>query len=259
MTRPVFKNPLLEKEFSNADVIVFDLNGLIVDDEPLQRKASNKALKALFEETGDAPQINDEQWGSICVGHPSEAWLPNILKRTLPEDKQKLFRAEKRAAYLELMRKEAKSIVREGFLDLVDAAEKQNKKRAIVTSSAPDVVAAVLGQGGLDVLDKFDIIVNAEQVKKKKPDPEGYLMVKNHFGQNLSYLVFEDSKAGVDAAFNAGMSCFAVPNRYTLDHDLSNATAIIDSMGRDATVIANFPHARPTPVSKNNALTNTPH
>lgn len=72
-------------------------------------------------------------------------------------------------------------------------------------TAAPEVnVEFIFSHTG--VKDMFDIIVDAEQVQKGKPDPEVFLTCAGKFNVSPEdCLVFEDSFAGISAAINAGM------------------------------------------------------
>jgi beta-phosphoglucomutase-like phosphatase (HAD superfamily) len=70
----------------------------------------------------------------------------------------------------------------------------------------------------------FDVIVSAEQVKKGKPDPEGFLLALKLLNKKTSQpinpqdcIVIEDSHWGLEAARAAGMHPIAVTNSYSAD------------------------------------------
>ena len=57
----------------------------------------------------------------------------------------------------------------------------------------------------------FDFIATQEDIEKKKPDPEGFLLVMNHFGivpENT--IIYEDSQAGIAAARASGASVMII-------------------------------------------------
>ncbi|MCK5422896.1 MAG: HAD-IA family hydrolase, partial [Deltaproteobacteria bacterium] len=69
-------------------------------------------------------------------------------------------------------------------------------------------------------------------VKKKKPDPEIYLMALEKSGlKPEACIVVEDSRVGVLAAKAAGMNVVATTNVYTENEDLSAADIIVTSLG----------------------------
>ena len=60
-------------------------------------------------------------------------------------------------------------------------------------------------------LDEFDLIISQEDVKKKKPDPEGFCKAMDYY-QILKEdtIIFEDSDVGIEAAEKSGATVFVV-------------------------------------------------
>jgi beta-phosphoglucomutase len=84
----------------------------------------------------------------------------------------------------------------------------------------------------------FDVIVSAEQVKKSKPNPEGFLLTLqklNHNRQNPilpnQCIVVEDSHWGLEAAKSAGMHTIAVTNSYDAEQ-LAMAEKVVADLGQ---------------------------
>ncbi|GAA2683929.1 MULTISPECIES: HAD family hydrolase [Actinoplanes] len=81
---------------------------------------------------------------------------------------------------------------------------------AVVSGSTRDSVTTSLTALGL--LDRFPVLVCAEDYARPKPDPEGYLTAARLVGVDPEKcLVFEDTELGVQAAEAAGMACVKVP------------------------------------------------
>ncbi|MFI1988461.1 HAD family hydrolase [Actinoplanes sp. NPDC020271] len=81
---------------------------------------------------------------------------------------------------------------------------------AVVSGSTRDSVTASLTALGL--LDRFPVLVCAEDYARPKPDPEGYVKAARLLGADpAKCLVFEDTELGVQAAEAAGMACVRVP------------------------------------------------
>ncbi len=260
MTHRYFLNPDLGWYVEQADVVLYDMNGLIVDDEPLHREASNRAIAKLYESEG--PQaISDDLWGQQCVGHHPGKWLPEVLRREVDDAELEIFRRQKGEAFKIIAPQKVKEIIRPGVMKALQYFREIKKPLGLVTTSRVDVVNVTLGPGGLNILECFDFKICADKNAaapgatsestfyllpadaKPKPDPAIYMLAKAHFEgklerQNLTFLVFEDSASGVKAAKGAGMYCFAVPNRYTRNQDLSLADALIESQRFDTLVLA---------------------
>jgi HAD superfamily hydrolase (TIGR01509 family) len=81
---------------------------------------------------------------------------------------------------------------------------------AIVSGSPRDTIEKTLK--ALDLTDKFDVIVGAEDYSKGKPDPEPFLTAAKLLGvAPETCLVFEDADAGIASAEAAGMKWVRVP------------------------------------------------
>ncbi|GGO07808.1 HAD family hydrolase [Micromonospora parathelypteridis] len=81
---------------------------------------------------------------------------------------------------------------------------------AVVSGSTRASVTASLDALGL--LDRFDVLVCADDYTRAKPDPEAYLLAAQHLGVPPgACLVFEDTDLGIQSATAAGMASVRVP------------------------------------------------
>ena len=84
---------------------------------------------------------------------------------------------------------------------------------AVVSGSRRNSVVGSLSALGL--LDKFDILVCAEDYKRGKPAPDAFLLAAERLGAAPSEcLVFEDTDLGIEAATAAGMLSVKVPQPF---------------------------------------------
>ena len=59
--------------------------------------------------------------------------------------------------------------------------------------------------------DLFELIISAEDVKNKKPDPEGFVKAMNYFNiAPKDTIIFEDSNIGIEAAIKSGANILKV-------------------------------------------------
>lgn len=77
----------------------------------------------------------------------------------------------------------------------------------------------------IDISQVFDLITRKEDVKNKKPDPEIYNKIMQHYGVSPDEcLIFEDSYTGVLASKNAGIEVVNIYDKYAdLDRDKINS------------------------------------
>jgi HAD superfamily hydrolase (TIGR01509 family) len=101
----------------------------------------------------------------------------------------------------------------------------------IATSGRRPGVDIKLGFLGIEPF--FDVIVTADDVSEHKPNPASYITAMGRLGvQPANCLVFEDSKAGVQAGLAAGATVIGF-SKYTADKTPIEGTAMtIDSWGQ---------------------------
>lgn len=223
-----FHTQPLADAITHADVVVFDMNGLIIDDEPIQKQASNEVF-APYNIT-----FSDEDWINHIVGRKPNEWMADFAPDK--SDVASLVQ-QKDAVYERLITHCLKDIIRPGFLSFLAWLDTANMPFALATSTTYNGMDVILGKDGMNIRNHFDFIITGDEVTHAKPHPEIYNKVSDHFGQDKHYIVFEDTPIGAKAAVDAGMQAFAVPNRYTLQKDFPGGVIKIASMQPDTTLI----------------------
>jgi len=90
--------------------------------------------------------------------------------------------------------------------------------------------ARALARAGVDLQNSFDLVITREDVTRRKPDPEAYLLALSRLRLSAKdTIVFEDSSAGLKAATAAGCRCIAVRHAFNSKHDFSGAFREIES------------------------------
>ncbi len=80
----------------------------------------------------------------------------------------------------------------------------------------------------MDILEVFDLVTRKEDVVNKKPNPEIYRKIMQHYHSTPSEcLTFEDSYTGVLASRNAGIECVNIYDQYA-DIDREKIREITD-------------------------------
>ena len=203
--------------------VVFDFDGVILDSE----SAEFESHRLVFERFG--ARLTPEDWCDQ-IGVWSEAherrWcdqLNEICGAALEYD---AFKTEQHRLFHELLAREPMRGIRE-LLDEVAAA---GVPMAIAsTSTARWVVPAVERLG---LTHRFDTVVTANDVERRKPAPDVYLEAARRLGANPRRSVaVEDSGPGVAAATAAGMKTIAIPHWLTERHDLTPAALRVAHAG----------------------------
>jgi len=201
---------------------IFDMDGLLVDSEPLWREAEIE----VFAELGLA--LTDEQCRQTqgkVVGEVVRMWFDRRpwAGRSVDEVAQEILdRVES------LVR--SRAVAMPGALAALDACEARGMRLALASSSPYRLIDAVVGRLGLH--GRFAVVHSATDEVAGKPDPAVFLTTARLLGVDPGgCVVFEDAPAGVAAAKAAGMACVAVPERPVLDPSRFEAADVtLDSL-----------------------------
>jgi len=235
-----FKNRTLQNLLKDTSLFIFDMNGLMIDDEEFQLRSVNITLRDF------GIKRSENYWIENCLGKRTDEYYPDILKQhDVDMDRSSIpaLVKTKNSQYHDLIAGSVKSMVRPGVLQIIDFLSYNNDcKTALVTSALPEEIETVIGKNALDLKESLKHIVSGSDVVNCKPDPESYLKVSVLSGVHpSSCLVFEDSETGVNAAFSAKMRCVAVPNRYTAGQNFINAGYVVDNLTSDAQILQRVP------------------
>jgi len=211
--------------------IVFDMDGVLVDTEPLKARAHRAAL----EERGG--ELTSELYRRH-MGNPHDRVIRAFLEgagleasAAAAEAYEKSFRV----AYRELLSDAAGPTG--GARELLDACRAEGRPLALVTSSdrwMVEIALPKLGAGGL-----FEAVVTADDVEAEKPDPAPYLRAREALGaRGRRAVAVEDTEAGVASATAAGLPTVAVRHAFNGDHDFGDAAAVLDSLAPAEKVLA---------------------
>jgi HAD superfamily hydrolase (TIGR01509 family) len=192
--------------------VIFDFNGVIVDDEPLHLELIQQVLRE------EGVSIKADDCRARCLGVPDFAGFQTILagqrQGAVETGYINQLIARKAGYYLQAIRE--RDLLFPGVSALIQRLTAQFPL-ALVSGALRQEVEFVLARSGLR--DAFRAIVTAEDVTLGKPHPEGFLQGLKLLAQAQKIqphecLVVEDSVAGVAAAKRAGMYCVAVTNSY---------------------------------------------
>jgi HAD superfamily hydrolase (TIGR01509 family) len=188
---------------SNIRALLLDLDGLLIDSEPLYRSAWQAAAAEAGYELSDRLYLN-------LIGL-SDRDSEEVLVKTFGDD----FPLTRfRSLWPLLWRRQAENFgipLKPGLDDLLAVIEKHRLPAAVATSSDRERAHFALQAAGLDR--RFSCVVTGDQVARGKPAPDIFLEAARRLGVSPPHcLVLEDSEAGVLAAAAAGMSSLLVPD-----------------------------------------------
>jgi HAD superfamily hydrolase (TIGR01549 family) len=198
--------------------IIFDMDGVIIDSEPLHERA----YLEIFDELGYAENhgVNFDDY----IGRTDKALIEDFVAKHKPAFTVEHLSDRKRDRFLQIMREEQPI-----FEDLPELVARLASvyPLAVASGSLHPVIDAVLALKNLR--QHFRFCVSASDVAHGKPAPDIFL----HTAKLLKIepgacCVIEDSTAGVMAARSAGMDVVAITNSLPREK-LSNATCVVDS------------------------------
>src|SRR3989344_6275137 len=199
--------------------IIFDYNGVIVDDEQWQFKA----MAAILKQQGI--ELSWEQYIDWCLGRPDQTGFLNIALHypaLLEGTSLDHIIQQKFEAYQTLVVDQ--SLLVPGIIPLIESLA-QHFKLAIVSGALRAEIDAVLQVKNLHNL--FSPIITAEDTKKGKPDPEGYQLAITLLDISpTEAIVIEDTSVGIIAAQAAGAKGVAVSQTHR-PQDLYQAALIL--------------------------------
>ena len=201
------------------EVVIFDLDGLLIDSEPLQFEAYREA----FSRYGASLELSDwPEWHRLEAS--AARWIDaNDLSLDAEE-----IRAEKKTLYDALI--EDKLTLKPGARQLVETLS--NRFRLCIASgSRLESIEASLGKFSL--APHFERLFSATQLRRKKPYPDVYLeAIAKMQVSPRNALVIEDSVTGLQAAVSAGIGCVVCPDTFVPSPlaDYAGAALMVNSL-----------------------------
>lgn len=184
------------------NTILFDMDGLLVDSEPLWKIAEKKVFGAL------GLNLNDELLRQVMGFRLNEVVAYWYAYKPWPEPN---FEATEEAIICcmeELLAE--KAIALPGVVESLNYVKEKGFKTALASSSSMRLIEVVVNK--LNINTYFDLLYSAENEPFGKPHPGIFISAAKRLGSATNEcLVVEDSINGVIAAKAAKMVCIAVP------------------------------------------------
>jgi HAD superfamily hydrolase (TIGR01509 family) len=203
------------------DAVIFDMDGVLIDSEPLHYCVANRVLSV------DGLSGMDRQEYERFLGTTVEAMFEALnaqyhLRRSLAE-----FVAHYDQALLLALEEPREPA--DGVKPLIARLRALGLQLAVASSSRRAWVDATLRSIGLWTA--FDTVVSGDDVQHGKPDPEIYLLAAGRLGVRPERcLAIEDSPNGVQSARSAGMAVLGVRTEYTAHLHLDGVERTVDSL-----------------------------
>ncbi len=199
--------------------VIFDMDGVIIDSEPMHARASSIVFK----------NYNINLPAGYCnqfIGSTTYYMCKKICEDFKPEvSPDELYKAN--------MSMKDHLLSREGHIPVpyvIDMIKNfySNGLRLIIASSSPaEAIEEVMD--ALTIRQYFEGYVSGMQVKNPKPAPDIFLAAVRKLQLTPGEcIVIEDSSNGVNAAFAAKIPCIGYMNPNSGNQDLRNATILVE-------------------------------
>lgn len=200
--------------------VCFDLDGTLINSEELYVQTGTEVLRR----RGKAydPLLHEQ-----VTGRPAVDSLRLMIEFHSLDDTVEALIRESGELMLALM--ESSLALMPGTRELLDQLAAAEIPCAMATSATRDYADYVLTR--LNVKERFQFVLTAEDIHRGKPDPEVYLLAAERLGIAPSeMMVLEDSANGCRAAIAAGAFTVAVPNSHTGTHNFTGVQFVADSL-----------------------------
>jgi len=213
----------MAKESISQFGVILDMDGVIVDSNPVHKKAW---MRFLSEQN---KSLSDEEFQRKIFGRTNQDWLREMFPEAgerrlnqLIDEKERLFRK---------MYAETIALV-PGLQKFLDSLEFHSVPMGVATSAPQANVDWVLQT--TDLTGYFNVILTAKDVDQGKPHPEIYLKTAEALEKEpTSCVVFEDSLAGIESAKRADAFVVGVSTTHSAD-EMNGADMVVqDFTGLD--------------------------
>jgi HAD superfamily hydrolase (TIGR01509 family) len=199
--------------------VIFDMDGVLVDTEPIYIDIN----RHLFKELG--VEMSEERMMSY-VGVPAKRMWAEIRRDfLLPESLDELIQAERSEQW---QRMSAMTLLppTDGVVPFLKQLMNAGIRRAIASSTALDLVQLIISKALIGRY--FEVVISSDAVKEGKPAPDIFLCAASELGCAPSEcVVVEDSPHGIRGAKRAGMKTVGFANQLSSNLDLSEADMVI--------------------------------
>src|SRR5258705_1168761 len=220
--------------------ILFDFNGVIIDDEPLQMAAYQDVLREQGIELTES-----DYYGAL--GMDDKTFVRAAFERakqTLTDDVLKIVLAAKGVRHRELIEDELPLFP--GVVTFLKATSRQFSL-GLASMASPTEIQYVLERSRL--LSLFSVIVTAADVNVCKPAPDCYLTALKRLNEKRvgerrqpllarECLVIEDSPPGIESGQQAGMRTLGITNTVSAEQLRAAGAEVVSASLADLTVEA---------------------
>ncbi len=200
--------------------VLFDMDGVIVNTEPLHRKAYFK----MFEEFGI--NVSNELYNSY-TGNSTKKVCDDLIERfQLDKTREELIET-KRKYFKDYFDNDPEFNLIEGVRDLIKHYYDNGIKLVLASSASVNTINWVFER--FDLEKYFIGKISGATLKESKPNPEIFIKASEMANEpKENCMVVEDSTNGILAAYRAGIFCSAYKSFHSKNQDYSKANILVE-------------------------------
>lgn len=213
--------------------ILFDFNGVIINDESIHQELIDNILLQ------ENLRPSSAEYKQICLGKSDRNSLREIFKlrgRFISEKELNKLIIQKAQAYEQKIAQLESLPIYPDVIPFLSKIKESGLLIGVVSGALHSEIELVLEKGNIN--DYFQVIVGGDDINLSKPEPEGYLLAINLLNQQnpdrliqaSDCLAIEDTFAGITAAQNAGMQVVGIANTYPIHMLQRQANWTVDSL-----------------------------
>jgi len=199
--------------------VLFDMDGVIVDTEPLHRKAYLKTFEQL------RIVVSDELYNTF-TGNSTQKVCEKIIKEFHLKTEWQRIAEIKRNHFKYLFDNDPDFDLLPGVLDLIQHYSENNMTLILASSAHINTINWVFEK--FDLEKYFSGKISGAALKESKPHPEIFVLAAEMSGEpKETCMVIEDSTNGIIAANRAGIFCAAYKSEHSKMQDYSLANIVV--------------------------------
>ena len=194
----------------SLNTVIFDMDGLLIDSEPLWEEAANEVFKLYRLSLTEAQYVSTT---GLRTKEFVQFWF-DYYKIAATEQ----VKAEKKIIEVVINKIAQKGTIMPGVQYAFDFFKNKGFKIGLATSSPNELIDVVVNL--INVKQYLDAVSSAEDMAHGKPHPQVYLDCASKLQSSpIQCICFEDSFNGMIAAKAARMKCAVVPHHSQLKEE----------------------------------------
>lgn len=203
------------------EAVIFDMDGVIIDSEPMHVAVEKDTFKQL------GIEVSDEEMNQYIGVTNTQMWREIKDNHGLKQSVEKLVEDSINAKLVAFDTMSSEPI--DGILEAIKYFKSKGYLLAVGSSSPMVHIEAVLHK--LSIREYFEALVSAEEVPNSKPAPDVFLEAAKQLGVPPNKCaVIEDSSHGIDAANAAGMVSIGYRNPHNTMQSYDKANYVVDDI-----------------------------